>query len=159
MSSQFVGIGEMKMSRSPGDTLIAPNLGSCVGVSMYDPVARVGGVIHCLLPLSKSDPEKAQQNPFQYVDTGIVKMLELLVAAGADLKRLAICAVGGANINDDHNVFEIGKKNATVLRKVLWKNNLLIKAEQLGDSVSRTLSLEIESGKTFLKCQGKVTEL
>lgn len=159
MSQQhFVGIGEMKLSRVPGETLVAPNLGSCVGVSMFDPQAKVGAVIHCLLPLSKSDPAKAQQNPFQYVDTGIVRMLELLVEAGADIRRLTIVAAGGANINDDNNIFEIGKKNITVLRKVLWKNNLLLKGEDLGESVSRTLTLDIESGKSFLKSQGKVTE-
>jgi chemotaxis protein CheD len=149
----------MKLSRSPGETLVAANLGSCVGVAMYDAEAGVGAVIHCLLPMSKSDPAKAKENPFQYVDTGIVRMLELLVQAGADKRRLSISAAGGANINDDNNIFEIGRKNVTVLRKILWKNNLLLRSEHFGDSVSRTLSLEIGSGKALLKCRGQVQEL
>jgi len=159
MTQQFVGIAEMKLSQTADDMLLAPNLGSCVGVAMYDHDAQLGAMIHCLLPMSKSDPEKAQKNPYMYVDTGIVRMLEELVAAGALLKRLTIVAAGGANINDENNVFEIGKKNITVLRKVLWKNNLLIKAEHLGESVSRTLSLEIASGRTLLKCKGQILEL
>jgi chemotaxis protein CheD len=130
-----------------------------VGVAMYDQQVHVGAMIHCLLPLSKSDPEKAKKNPFMYVDTGIVRMLEELASAGADLKRLTIVAAGGANINDENNVFEIGKKNITILRKILWKNNLLLKSEHLGESVSRTLSLDITSGATLLKCRGQIIEL
>ena len=159
MTQQFVGIAEMKLSRNEGDLLLATNLGSCVGVAMYDRESHVGAMIHCLLPMSKSDPEKAKKNPFMYVDTGIVKMLEELANAGAHLQRLTIVAAGGANINDENNVFEIGKKNITVLRKILWKNNLLMKAEHLGESVSRTLSLEIATGRTLLKCKGQVIEL
>ena len=154
MTQRFVGIGQMVLSREAADILVAPNLGSCVGVAMHDAEAGVGAVIHCLLPLSKSDPAKAQSNPFQYVDTGVVRMLELLVEAGAELRRLSIAAAGGANINDDNNIFEIGKKNITVLRKVLWKNNLLLRSENFGESVSRTLTLEVGSGKTTLKMQG-----
>ena len=149
----------MAVTSDPEDVLIAPNLGSCVAVSVFDPVGRRGGMIHCLLPMSKSDPEKAKQNPCMYVDTGVSTLLENLLAGGADKRKLVIIAAGGANINDDQNVFEIGKKNYTVLKKILWKNNLLFRAEHFGESCSRTLSLDIATGKTFLKIRGETTEL
>lgn len=149
----------MRVSDQPTEILVAPNLGSCLGISVYDPVLKRGGVIHCLLPLSKSDPAKAAANPCMYVDTGFALLLETLLAGVVDKKRLVIIAVGGASINDDGNVFEIGKRNHTVLKKLLWKNNLLLKAEDVGAAHSRTLSLHIDTGKTFLKALGEVREL
>ena len=160
MSQQhLIGIAQAKISQDANDVLVAPNLGSCVGVSVYDPVLKRGGMVHCLLPLSKADPAKAAQQPFMYVDTGVAKLIESLLAAGANRKQLIIIAAGGANINDDQNIFEIGKRNYTILKKILWKNNLLLKAESIGDTVSRTLSLDIATGKTYLKIRGETVEL
>ena len=155
----MIGIAQMKVSQIPTDTLIAPNLGSCLGIAVHDPIRMTGGLIHCLLPLSKSDPQKASFNPCTYVDTGLSALLDELLAKGSDMKKLTIVAVGGANMNDDNNVFEIGKKNITVLKKLLWKNGLLLKAESLGSSCSRTLSLEIGTGRTFVKMNGELSEI
>lgn len=149
----------MKVSTNPDEVLVAPNLGSCVGVSVYDPTKKIGGLIHCLLPMSKSDPEKAAATPCMYVDTGVSKLLQEMISKGCNQKDLIIIAAGGSNINDANNVFEIGKKNHTVLKKLLWKNNLLLKAEHFGDSVSRTVILNIESGKTSVKVNGEVLQL
>ena len=154
MANEFVGIGELKFGDSPDTTLTAPNLGSCLGIAVYDPKKKHGAMIHCLLPNSKTNPEKAASQPTTFVDTGVVMMLSGLIERGSQLKDLIIAVAGGSNINDSENVFEIGKKNYTVLRKVLWKNNLLIKAENVGDSVSRTISLNIETGEIWLKISG-----
>jgi chemotaxis protein CheD len=155
----LVGIAQLVLGEKPGDILIAPNLGSCLGISVYDPTTGRGGMVHCLLPLSKSDPIKAANNPCMYVDTGFTMLLDKLLHSGTDKKKLQIIAVGGANINDENNVFEIGKKNVTVLKKLLWKNGLLLKAEDMGDSISRTLLLHIETGKVLLKSKGETREL
>ncbi len=149
----------MKVSGSPTDIIVAPNLGSCLGIAAYDQVAGIGGIVHCLLPLSKSDPQKASNNPCMYVDTGFALLLDDLMQKGADKKRLRIVAVGGANINDDNNVFEIGKRNYSVLKKIMWKNSLILKAEDVGDSVSRTLTLYMQNGVTTLKVNGETREL
>lgn len=158
-NQHHVSIAELKISSSPEDILVAPNLGSCLGIAVYDHSKRRGGLVHCLLPLSKADPEKAAKNPCMFVDTGFTILLENMLSEGADKKKLSIVAVGGANINDTNNVFEIGKRNQTVLRKLLWKNGLLLKAEHIGESVSRTLSLHIDTGQTFLRVNGETFEL
>ena len=155
----LIGISQMKISQDPCEILVAPNLGSCLGVSVYDYTSKLAGLIHCLLPHSKSDPEKAKSNPLMYVDTGVALMLDQMFSRGANRNTLIITVGGGGNINDQNNVFEIGKKNITVLKKFLWKNNLLIKAEHVGDSFSRTVSLHVGTGKTFVKVQGKIIEL
>ena len=70
-STTLIGIAEMQISREAGQTLCAPNLGSCVGIAVYDQRQKYGGLIHCLLPLSTSDLQKAKERPFMYVDTGL----------------------------------------------------------------------------------------
>lgn len=156
---KMIGIGQMLISHNPEEVLIAANLGSCLGISVYDPETKRGGLAHCLLPLSKSDPEKAKSNPFLYVDTGISLMIEQLLNSGSSKNNLIITVAGGANINDENNFFEIGKKNYTILRKFLWKNNLLLKGEHIGESCSRTVSLFIETGKSFVKVKGETIQL
>lgn len=155
---KLIGIGTCEFSQDPQAILIAPNLGSCLGIAVYDHVSGLGGLVHCLLPLSKNDPEKASKNPCLFVDTGFSFMLNYMLSRGVDLKKAAIVVAGGSNINDQNNIFEIGKKNYTILKKLMWKNNLLLKAEHCGDSLSRTLSLDIGTGLTTLKIQGKIIE-
>jgi chemotaxis protein CheD len=147
----LIGIAQMRTSDDAADVLVAPNLGSCLGVVAYDPKLKRGGMIHCLLPLSSADPEKARSTPTMYVDTGVALLLETLLKQGSQKKDLLIAVGGGSNINDTQNVFEIGKRNYTVLRKILWKNNLLIKGEHCGASYSRTVSLAIGTGTCIVK--------
>ncbi|HQH26819.1 MAG TPA: chemotaxis protein CheD [Oligoflexia bacterium] len=145
------GIAELVVSGDPDVVLAAPNLGSCIGVAAWDPKTRFGGVIHCLLPSSASDPEKAKQRPYMYVDVGVLALLRRLLAQGANKRDLILTVAGGAQISDENNVFQIGKKNYTMLRKVLWKNNILIAAEDTGGNSSRTIALHVGSGETYVR--------
>lgn len=155
----FIGIAEMKITTDPAEVLVAANLGSCLGLAVYDPQAKIAGMIHCLLPSSTSDPEKARNNPCMYVDTGVTRLLNEIIQRGAQKKNLVLAAVGCSAISDKNNVFEIGKKNFTVLRKLLWKNNVLLKAEDVGGEHSRTLSLHVATGEVWLKTQGETRQL
>lgn len=154
-----VGISEMAISSEPEETLITYSLGSCVGLTLYDPVARVGGLIHSMLPLSKIDPEKAGRMPCMFVDTGVPALLTELYARGAQRRNLVAKVAGGSQILDAQGVFNIGERNYTVLRKLLWKNDILIAGEDVGGSVPRTMSLHVETGKTVLKMSGREVEL
>lgn len=156
---QTVGISEMKISRRREDLLITHSLGSCVGVTLWDPEAGIGGLIHCLLPQSSIDPEKARQRPCMFVDSGMMSLLETLFNAGAQRRRILAKAAGGANVLDDQGLFRIGERNATMLRRVLWKNEILLAAADLGGSKARTLSLEMSSGRTLIRSMGEQAEL
>lgn len=157
--NRTVGIAEMHVSRDPDEVLATYALGSCVGLSLYDSQARVGGLIHCMLPLSRIDPAKAERNPLMYVDTGVPALLQALFDLGAQRKTLAAKVAGGSKIMDANGVFNIGERNYTVLRKVLWKNDILISGEEVGGSVPRTMYLYMASGKTILKAAGEEKEL
>ncbi len=156
---RVVGISEMYVSADASDTVVTYSLGSCVGVSAYDPVAKVGGIVHCMLPLSKIDPVKAQLKPCMFTDTGLTILLQELFNRGATRNNLVIKVAGAASLLDEKGLFKIGERNYTVLRKVLWKNNLLIAAEDVYGTASRTLSLYMNTGKTTVKSGGKEVDL
>ena len=158
-NEKYIGIAEWVVTEEPEAVLTAANLGSCLGISAFDPKRRCGGMIHCLLPMSKNDPDKAAAKPAMYVDTGVTLLLNKLVSMGCRLNDLEINVGGGAQINDQNNFFEIGKKNYTVLRKLLWKNNLLLKGEHVGGMHSRTVSLHIKTGEVWVKTNGQLFQL
>lgn len=152
-----VGISDMAISDDPRVEIITHALGSCLGVTAYDPTTRIGGLVHVMLPLSKLSPEKADRNPLMFVDTGIPLFFKALFEAGAKREKLQIKVAGGAMILDREKHFKIGERNYTILRKLMWKNNLLIASEDVGSNKSRTMSLFIESGKVLIRSQtGKV---
>lgn len=157
--SAIVGISEMRISDDPGEVLVTYALGSCVGLTLYDPVTRTGGLLHSMLPLSKIDPAKAARNPQMFVDTGVSALLQALFDRGAQRKDLVAKVAGASNIMDANGVFNIGERNHTVLRKVLWKNDILVSGEDVGGSTPRTMYLRMDTGKTVLKVQGTEKEI
>lgn len=156
---QTVSVSEMQISNTPTDVLVTYSLGSCAGLSLYDPAAEVGGLIHCMLPLSKIDREKAKANPQMFVDTGVPDLLQKMFNLGAQRKRIIAKVAGCAQLLDEKKLFRIGERNYTVLRKVLWKNDILIAAEDIGGSIPRTMFLYMETGVTILKVRGQEVEL
>src|ERR1700712_5727529 len=96
MSLQVVGIGDCKVSNDPEDVLVTHALGSCIAVIIHDPVAKVAGLLHYMLPESSLDPEKAAARPFVYADTGIPLLFHKAYRLGAIKSRLKIFAAGGA---------------------------------------------------------------
>jgi len=153
----IVGIADMQITNDPDATLITYSLGSCIGVAIYDPAARVGGLLHYMLPDSSIDLQKAQQNPWMFADTGIPLLFKEAYKLGAEKKRLQVKIAGGSQIMDESGYFNIGKRNHMALRKIFWKNNVLIQSEEIGGSVNRTLAVELSSGKVWIKTSGDGT--
>jgi chemotaxis protein CheD len=156
-----VGVADMKVSAKRVDLLVTHALGSCLGIAVYDPVACVGGLLHVMLPLSTIDPVKAARNPFMFVDTGVPKLFIECYKAGAQKQRLEVRAAGGADSYDreEYDIFQIGKRNFIMLRKLLWKNGVLLKSCDVGGSSSRTMSLKIGTGEVTVKSDGVIKNL
>lgn len=154
-----IGISEMRVSNNPDDVLVTYSLGSCVGLTLYDPVTRVGGMIHCMLPLSRIDPAKAAAKPEMFTDTGVPALIQAVLNLGGSRKRLVAKVAGAASPLDDKGMFKIGERNYVVLRKVLWKNEILIAAESIGGTIARTMFLHIATGTTIIKSGGQEVEL
>jgi chemotaxis protein CheD len=152
---KVVGIADMGVCQDLQAGLITYSLGSCIGLAIYDPVARVGGLLHYMLPESQIDPQKAQKKPFMFADTGIPLLFKEAYRFGAAKNRIIVKVAGGSQILDDSGFFNIGKRNYMALRKILWRNNVLIKAEDVGGQVSRTLRLEVATGRVWVRYSGE----
>jgi chemotaxis protein CheD len=151
VSALVVGISDCKVSQDAESILITYALGSCIAVTMFDPVAKIAGMLHYMLPESALDASKAQQNPCMFADTGIQLLLERVKAGGAQPRRMVVRLTGGAQVLDGEGVFQIGKRNYLAARKILWKAGVLIAAEAVGGEVPRTVRLEVGTGRMWLR--------
>ncbi|MDO9694987.1 MAG: chemotaxis protein CheD [Candidatus Latescibacteria bacterium] len=154
-----VDISEMVVANDPAQILVTYSLGSCVGVTVFDLEARVGGLIHCMLPLSRIDPRRATARPAMFVDTGLPTLLQAVYDLGAARHRLLVKAAGGGSPLGPDEIFKIGQRNLEVLGKVLWKNGLDLRAQSVGGAHARTLALDLQSGRTIVRTDGKESEL
>ena len=153
-----VAVGDMKIGQEV-DTIVTHALGSCLGLMVYDPIAKVGGLLHAMLPLSKINPDKAKTNPYMFVDTGVPTLFKALYEIGGQKSRMVIKAAGCGNPLGKNEMFKIGERNYTVLKKLLWKNNILLEAEDVGGTISRTVYLDLATGQTVINSGGKKAEL
>jgi chemotaxis protein CheD len=153
-----VGVGDLAVSNNPSVVLATYSLGSCLGVSIYDPVARVGGLLHIMLPDSRIDPAKAARQPAMFMDTGLPALLEAAAQLRAQPYRLQVCVAGGAQMLDEGGFFNIGKRNCAALTTLLIEYRLHIKAEQVGGLNSRSMYLNLGSGEVRLKISGQTSE-
>ncbi|MCX7816628.1 MAG: chemotaxis protein CheD [Syntrophales bacterium] len=160
MGDIIVGMGDMKISNKPEDVLVTYALGSCVAVVVYDPLMRVGGLLHYMLPDSTINAEKAKDSPAMFADTGIPMLFKSCYELGAEKRRMIVRIVGGASIINDDNLFQIGQKNINAARRIFWKNNVLIAAEDTGLNINRSVRLYISDGRCYIRSSnGKTKEI
>jgi chemotaxis protein CheD len=149
-----VGIAEMKVSKGAEDLIITHALGSCLGITAYDPMTRVGGMLHAMLPQGSLNADKAVENPYMFVDTGFPRLLEACLRSGAAKNRLIITVAGGAAMKSNgggDDFFQIGKRNIVMLRKTLWAEGIMLKASDVGGGFARTLTIEIATGEVVTR--------
>lgn len=150
-----VKISDMKFSSNIDDIIITHALGSCIAVIIYDPVLKIGALLHALLPDSKQYTVDKNFNPFKYVDTGIPILFKTLLEFGSKRKNIITKVAGGSLILKSNSMFNTGTKNFTMARKIFWRNNILIKAEDVGGNSSRTVELHISTGDVIISSQKK----
>ncbi len=100
------------------------------------------------------DRVKAERNPYLFADTGLPALLDRSRLLGAVPSRLRIWLAGGSAVMDDRGIFNIGKRNQLAMRKALWKAGLMVHAEDLGGSGSRTVRLELATGTFWVRAAG-----
>ena len=149
-----VGVGDLKVSNRREHVLVTHALGSCIGLAIFDPQARVGGLLHYMLPESLLDLSRALENPYMFADTGIPRLFRECYALGAQKHRLRVKVAGGSQVLGGQEHFQIGRRNYAALRKIFLKNNVLIDGEDVGGTKARTLLLEIATGRTLVKTTG-----
>jgi chemotaxis protein CheD len=154
-----VSIGGLEVTADRESTLITHGLGSCIAVLTYDPVAKVAGMLHFQLPTSTLSPERAKESPGTFADTGIPLLFEKMYALGAKKAHIQVKVAGGGNFHGDSGTFDIGKRNYTMMRKIFWKAQVLITAEDCGGNRSRTARLFVDTGQITIQSGSEVGPL
>ena len=134
-----VGMADYKVRRSPA-TLISYGLGSCIGVSLYDPIRKIGGLLHIMLP--DSTQARASDNPAKFADTGIPLMINDVVALGTTRARLVAKIAGGAQMFSFSNatdIMRVGTRNAEVCKQILRRNGIRLIAEDTGGTFDKLI--------------------
>lgn len=150
----IVGVADLAVSNNPSVVLATYSLGSCLGITIYDPVAKVGGMLHAMLPDSSIDPAKAVSQAAMFIDTGIPALFRAAYQLKADKHRVQICVAGGAQVMDGSGFFSIGKRNYETMKRLLSQHGLVVRAEQTGGLVSRTIFLSVRTGEVKMKVSG-----
>ena len=141
-----IGIGELKVSNVAGDVLRSYGLGSCIGLVVLAPRQRTVGMLHVALPESKINLQLAKDQPGMFADTGIPFLLQEMERCGCNVGDMVIKIAGGASVMDPGATFEIGKRNILAVKKTLWRYRLGPVAEDVGDVISRTMSVSVDTG-------------
>jgi len=149
-----VGVADMVVSNDPGAELVTYSLGSCLGIAIYDPVKKIGGLLHIMLPDSKIDSAKAVNTPFMFLDTGLPRLFHAAYNLGADRNRLMVKVAGGAQLLDERNIFNIGGRNFQALIDLIARNGLAIHSRDVGGMTSRTLRFDLATGNITIKSPG-----
>ena len=146
-----VGVADCRVTEDTSAVLITYALGSCIAVAIFDPVAQVGGLLHFMLPASPADGSLGGRSPYMFADVGIPMLFREAYDKGAQKRRLRVRVAGGAQIMDDNGVFNIGQRNCLAMRKIFWKAGVIVEREETGGTTARTMRLEMESGRVYLR--------
>ncbi len=151
-----VDMAALQVSADPDVELVTYALGSCIAVILHDPVRTAAGMLHYMLPVAN---ERAADKPAMFAETGIPLLFSAMYALGSQKVNLVVKAAGGGKLYDDHGVFDIGRRNYVMMRKMFWKNNVIIAAEDVGGAKSRTVRLRVASGRVTIHSGPEEVEL
>ncbi len=150
-----VGMADLNICKSP-DIITTLGLGSCIGLTLYDPVTKIGGMVHYMLP--DSTQMRNNSNIAKFADTGIDELLKRVLRAGANRTRLVAKIAGGAkmfSVSGSSNVSNIGERNALAAKEKLRQLRIRLIAEDTGLNYGRTVELHCETGDFYIKAIGK----
>ena len=146
-----VGMADLKIQAAPG-SLITRGLGSCVGITFYDPFKKIGAMAHAMLP--DINHSKIKSNPGRFVNSAIEKILEEFKKQGCVKRHLEVKLFGGARMFSfiaQDSVLNVGDRNITMAKEVLSGFGIPIIAEDIGGNFGRTIELNLDTGKVHIK--------
>ncbi len=154
-----VGMADLKIAKTP-DSLTTLGLGSCIGLTFYDPVLKLGGMVHYMLP--DSTKLKNNNNIAKFGDTGIRELYRLMLAEGAQPRRMVAKIAGGAKMFEVSGLSEVGNvgdRNTQEAKLMLKELRIPLVAEDTGLNYGRTVELNCETGEFLIKAVGKTVKV
>jgi chemotaxis protein CheD len=143
-----IGIGELVVSKSPG--ILRTLVGSCVGITLYDPFTKIGGMAHIVHPESNGRVDQ----PGKYADTAIRELLQHLAHAGGEQRRLVAKYAGGAKMLNAFSSNPIGDLNVEMIERILKQLRIPILGKECGGKIGRRLALDLASGTLRIETIG-----
>ena len=153
MAVIVVGMADLKIAKAP-EILTTLGLGSCVGITLYDKVKKIGGMAHCMLPTYKGFEG---QNIAKFVDSAVIELLNQVVRAGASRAALTAKITGGAHMfgrSQNNDLLKIGERNAAAGLAILKQLSIPVQANDTGGTHGRTIELDINTGALKIKTVG-----
>ncbi|MDE7062560.1 MAG: chemotaxis protein CheD [Lachnospiraceae bacterium] len=150
-----VGMADLNICKAP-NMITTLGLGSCIGIALYDPALKLGGLAHIMLP--DSTQMRNNTNIAKFADTGIEELVRRMIAAGAVQKRLVAKIAGGAKMFEmtaSSGVGNIGARNAEASKVKLKALGIPLLAEETGLNYGRTVELYCSTGEFHIKSVGK----
>ena len=154
MSKILVGMADLNVTSAPG-MLTTLGLGSCVGIALYDPMKKIAGLAHIMLP----DSTKIQNNSnvAKFADTAMAKMIQDMTKLGANQRSMRAKIAGGAQmfaLNAKNDEMRIGDRNVEATLKLLKQYGIPLVAYEVGANFGRTVELYAEDGRFVIKTIG-----
>lgn len=145
-----IGMAELNVA-TPPDVLQTCGLGSCVGVCLWDPITKVGGMAHIMLP---SSSQGKMGNDAKFADTAIPWLIEEMKKLGAEKSRLISKIAGGAQMfsfYSDNDIMKIGERNTESVKKVLAEKRIRLLAQDTGGNYGRTIEFSTENSQLYVR--------
>jgi chemotaxis protein CheD len=152
-----VSLAELKLSADVSRYLVCYGLGSCIGLCAYDPVLKLAGMAHIVLP--KSHPGTTTENGTKFADIAVPTLLGEMYKNGALKTRLVVKLAGGAQmiqIPGFNSNLEMGIKNIDATRQILRTEGIRIAAEDVGGSHGRSVWLSVSTGEVVIRTAGQI---
>lgn len=149
-----VGMADLNVVKAP-HFLTTLGLGSCVGITLYDKVNKIGGLVHIMLPSSLEI--KNNSNEAKFVDTGIEKLINMMIKIGANRNNLVAKIAGGSQMfsfNSNSNILKIGERNVIATKEKLKDINIKIISEDTGGNFGRTIVFDSTDGSLYIRTIG-----
>jgi chemotaxis protein CheD len=144
----------MRQTKARNAVISTLGLGSCLGITCYDPTTSVGGMLHAMLPDSTKH-HADEPNPAMYINLGVPALIEGIVRLGADLRNLEFKVFGGAQILQSNEYFSIGRQNVEMMKQLVERYRLRVRFWDTGGQSNRSIELYLDTGRVLLRMPGR----
>ncbi|HWI54978.1 MAG TPA: chemotaxis protein CheD [Desulfobacteria bacterium] len=145
-----VGMADLNIAKAP-DILQTCGLGSCVGICLWDSIAKMAGMAHIMLPSSSIGK---MGNDAKFADTAIPFLIDKMKKSGADVNRLVAKIAGGSQMfsfSNSSDVMKIGERNTEAVKLYLKNARIRLLAEDTGGSYGRTIEFHSDTGSLYIR--------
>lgn len=151
-----VGMADIKVGKDP--EVLTTVLGSCVGLCLYSPTQKMGGLLHLMMPAAGDQVAKPDCKRAKYADTGVAELIRMLRSSyGLQPSDLVAKMFGGAKVLQgvERN---IGAENAEAVKQILRASGIPVKATCTGGERGYRIKFDLRTGRVLCQIFGNQPE-